>query len=123
MIKDVCAAAASMLGRPDEAAELLSGDCSEELAREYLRLYSLVISEIAEEYRRGDEVNTAAATSLDGREAEFYGISGRVLAYGIAAERALTEGLDVAETWDTRYKSSLAMCARRPVRIKPRRFL
>lgn len=122
MIKDVCSAAASMLGRPDEAQELLSEDCGEELAKEYLRLYSLVISEIAEEYRRGEDVN-AAATSLNEREAEFYGISGRVLAYGIAAERALTEGLDVAETWDTRYKSSLAMCARRPVRIKPRRFL
>lgn len=122
MIKDVCAAAASMLGRPDEAEELLSDECGEELAREYLRLYSLVVGEIAEEYRRGDPACDMPEPTMDGDEAAFYGISARVLAYGIAAERAITEGLDVAELWDTRYKSSLAMCARKSVRIKSRRF-
>ena len=121
MIKDVCLAAAHMLGREDEADALSAGDA--ETCGKYLRLYNLVVSEIAEEYRRGDYDVPPAGADLSEDEAKFYGISARVLAYGVAAECAVTEGLDVAEMWDTRYKSSLALAPRRPVRIRARRFV
>lgn len=121
MIRDVCKAAAEMLGLTDDAEALASSD--ETADKKYLRLYNLVVSEIAEEYRRGDYDGSPAAQTLDEEEAEFYGISPRVLAYGVAAEYAVTEGLDVAEMWDTRYKSAIALAPRPPLRIRARRFV
>ena len=122
MIKDVCIAAANMLGLTEDAQQLASEACEQETADKYLRLYGLVVSEIAEEYRRGENADISAE-SMNDEEASFTGISRRILAYGVAAEYAITEGLDVAELWDTRYKSSIAMAERQPVRIKSRRFV
>ena len=78
MIKDVCLAAAHMLGREDEADALSAGDAV--AWRIYLPLCNLVVSEIAEEYRRGDYDVPPAGADLSEDEAKFYGISARVLA-------------------------------------------
>lgn len=122
MIKDVCAAAAHMLGLTEEAEELLSADCSEETAARWLRLYDLVVREIAEEYRRG-ESTSPGSPSLGGETAAFIGITPRMIAYGVAAEYAITEGLDVAEMWDSRFRSSLSLAARPALRIRARRMM
>lgn len=123
MIKDVCAAAAHMLGLTEEAEELLSADCSEETAARWLRLYDLVVREIAEEYRRGEARSPFPAPSLGGETAAFTGITPRMIAYGVAAEYAITEGLDVAEMWDSRFRSSLSLAARPALRIRARRMM
>lgn len=122
MIKDVCAAAAHMLGLTEEAEELLLADCSEETAARWLRLYDLVVREIAEEYRRG-ESTPPGSPSLGGETAAFTGITPRMIAYGVAAEYAITEGLDVAEMWDSRFRSSLSLAARPALRIRARRMM
>ncbi len=123
MIRDVCIAAAHMLGLTEDAEALAGDDCPEELAAEYLRLYGLVVSEIAEEYRRGEDAGLASSPSLTDGEAELTGISRRMLAYGVAAEYAITRGMDVAEMWEERFKSALALAKRPPVRIPQRRFV
>ena len=120
MIKDVCKAAAHMLGREDEADALSAGDA--ETCGKYLRLYNLVVSELFDVYRRDDYANPPFGSDMSEKQAEFYGISDRVLAYGIAAEYAIAECLDTADMWDTRYKNAIALAPRKSVRIKTGRF-
>lgn len=124
MVKDVILSAMRMLRLNDEAEELAALDEGKtcESGNAFLRLYNLVVCEIAEEYRRKDYVTPPQATSLWEEEAAFTGISARVLAYGVAAEYCVTEGLDEAELWDGRYKSALSLAVRPRVRIKERRM-
>lgn len=124
MVKDVIISAMLMLNLTPEAEEtavLESGETCE-ASEKFLRLYNLVVREIADEYRRTDYLEPPIATGIEEEEAEFYGISPRVLAYGIAAEYCVTEGLDEAETWDNRYKSAISLAARPKIKIKARRM-
>ena len=68
------------------------------------------------------EQDYKAMQGMSEKQAEFYGISDRVLAYGIAAEYAIAECLDTADMWDTRYKNAIALAPRKSVRIKTGRF-
>lgn len=124
MVKDVIISAMLMLNLTPEAEEtaaLETGGTSED-SEKFLRLYNLVVREIYDEYRRTDYLEPPVATAIEDSEAEFYGISPRVLSYGIAAEYCVTEGLDEAETWDKRYKSALSLAAHRKIKIKARRM-
>lgn len=121
MVKDVIVSAMRMAGL-DAEADALEEDAQtlSDAARRFLRYYDLVVSEIADEYRRGE---SPAPAAMSDPEADFYGISLRVLAYGVAAEHFITEGMDEAVTWDGRYRSALALCSRPPVRVKARSFM
>lgn len=119
MIKDVCKAAAQFLGLEKEAEEMGSGGLADE---KFLWLYNLVVSELFDVYRRDDYANPPFGSDMSEKQAEFYGISDRVLAYGIAAEYAIAECLDTADMWDTRYKNAIALAPRKSVRIKTGRF-
>lgn len=123
MVRDVIVAALNMLGMENEAKEVSSesGEISD-VASRFLRFYNLVVSEIADEYRRDEYPSAPVASSLDDGEATFTGISNRVLAYGVAAEYCITEGSDDAVTWDERYKAALSLAKRPSLRLKARRF-
>ena len=119
MVKDIVLGALRMLGMTAEADALeADGETAAETA-EYLRLYNLVAGEIADEYRRSGFAPAAALT--DG-EAEFYGISPRVLSYGVAAECCITRGLDEASMWDGRYKAALSLAPRPRATVRARRM-
>lgn len=124
MVKDVIISAMLMLNLTPEAEETaaLSPGVTSEISEKFLRLYNLVVSEIHDEYRRTEYPETPVASSIEDAEAKFFGISPRVLAYGIAAEYCIIEGLDEAETWDGRYKSGLSLAARPKIKIKARRM-
>ena len=122
MVKDVIVSAMRMAGL-DAEADALEEDAQtlSDAARRFLRYYDLVVSEIADEYRRG--VSPARAPKSD-PVADVIGLSTGVLAYGVAAEQFSTEGVDEAvRTWDGRYRSALALCSRPPVRVKARSFM
>ena len=121
MVKDVIVTAMRMVGLDADADALESGASTRPASAErFLRYYDLVVSEIADEYRR--EERPSAPASMEDDEAAFYGISPRVLAYGVAAEHCITEGSEDAVTWDGRYKAALSLAPRPPVRIKARRL-
>ncbi|MBQ7227963.1 MAG: hypothetical protein IJX05_06155 [Clostridia bacterium] len=120
MIKDIIISALGMLNLTSEAEKIESGE--EKITAEFLRLYNLVISEINDVYRR-EHATAPKATSIYDDACEFYGISDRVIAYGVAAEYCITQGLDEAELWDERYKSALAMAKRKRISISARRLL
>ncbi len=124
MVKDVIITAMRMLNLTSEAeeAEALPKGRTSEAMDKFLRLYNLVVGEIYDEYRRKDYAAPPYASAVGDEEAKFYGISPRVLAYGVAAEYCVTEGLDEAETWDKRYKSALSLAARPKINIKARRM-
>ncbi len=121
MVKDVLIAAMRMLGMTENAAALEeeNAECESEL----INMYNLVVSEIAEEYRRNDYETAPTVSSALEAEAEFYGVSGRVLAYGVAAEYCITHGLDEAVTWDGRYKAALSAAKRRRIKVPQRRMM
>lgn len=119
MIKDVCKAAALLLGLEKEASETGGGTATDE---KFLRLYNLVVSELFDVYRRNDYAEPPFGKDMNEEQARFYGISDRVLAYGIAAEYAVAECLDTAEMWDTRYRNAIALAPRKSVNIPSGRF-
>lgn len=124
MVKDVIIQALQMLNlerESEEVAALAEGQTNA-AAERFLRFYNLVVTEIAEEYRRTDYLAPPTADSIDAEAAEFYGISERTLAYGVAAEYCVTEGLDEAVTWDARYKGALALAKKPRVKIAARRL-
>ena len=121
MVKDVLITAMRMLGLTEYADALYAGNA--ECESELIGMYNLVVCEIAEEYRRDDYESPPVASSADDPEAEFFGISRRVLAYGVAAEYCITHGLDEAVTWDGRYKAALSLARRRRIRVPQRRMM
>ncbi|MBR6788460.1 MAG: hypothetical protein IKM44_01485 [Clostridia bacterium] len=120
MIKDVIIEALKMLNLSSEAEKVLAGE--EEVTAELLRIYNLVVSELHDVYRRDDYATPPIAMSVNEAEADFYGVSPRVMAYGVCAEYCITQGLDEAELWDGRYKDALSLIKRKSRRIPGRRF-
>ena len=122
MVKDIIVSAMFMLNLNAEAEQtkaLMSG--TNVIAERFLRFFNNVASEVGSDYRRGDETKTQYGFYDD--PPEFCGITPRVLAYGVAAEYCITEGIDEAVTWDKRYKDGIAAAKRSPKSIKSRRFL
>ncbi len=121
MIKDVCRAAALSLGLEKESSEM-GDETATETNEKFLRLYNLVVSELYDVYRRGDYAEPPFGSDMSDEQARFFGVSDRVLAYGIAAEYAVEECLDTAEMWDARYKNALALAPKKSVKIPAGRF-
>lgn len=123
-VKEVLVEAMRMLGLDAEAdeTEALPAGGETQTTKRFLRFYNLTVRQIAEEYRRNDYPEPPIADNADAEAAEFYGVSERVLAYGVAAEYCVTEGLDEAVTWDARYKDGIAAAARPKTKIAARRM-
>ena len=121
MIKDILISALYMLNlsrEAEEAAATQSG--SNETLKRFLRFFNLVNSEIASEYRTDSEAKKEYGLYDD--EPAYYGITPRILAYGVAAEYCITEGLEDAATWDKRYKDGIANAKRKSAAVKCRKF-
>lgn len=122
MVKDIIVTALYMLGLHAKAglAEKMTGG-TDEYTERFVRFFNLVVDEIAAEYRKGATVSGWYAFLH--APPVFAGISERVLAYGVAAEYCITEGIDEAVTWDKRYKDALAAAPKQSRTVKPRKFI
>lgn len=120
-VKDVIVSTLYMLNLTTEAAQVdgLTGAISN-IATRMVRLFNLVAAEVGEEYRRGS--GTKSSYGLYDDIPEFYGITGRMLAYGVAAEYCIVEGMAEAVTWDKRYKDALAAAKKKAARMNERKF-